>query len=162
MGQVTERIRAYDREISTLATTRYPATRLLTQVQGVGDLTALAYLLTIDNPHRFRKSRTVGAYLGLRSRRTDSGEQKPELPITKAGDALVRRLLVGSAQYTLGPFAHDSDLRRWGLGKAQGGKAARRRAVVGVARRLGVLLHRLWVTGEVYEPLRNSPAKESA
>ena len=102
----------------------------------------------------------MGAYLGLRPKQRDSGEQQPQLRITKAGDVLLRRLLVSSAQYVLGPFGPDTDLRRSGLRMAKrGGKAAKKRAIVAVARRLAVLLHRLWVTGEEYEPLRSRAAQ---
>jgi transposase len=125
----------------------------LQQVPGVGPLTALSFMLTIQDPTRFRKSRNVPAYLGLTPRRSQSGSQDPQLPITKTGDDNVRRLLVQSAQYLLGPFGPDTALRRWGLRLAhQGGQRAKRRAVVAVARKLAVLLHRLWLTGEVYEP----------
>jgi len=117
-------------------------------------LTALTYVLTLEDPTRFPRSRTVGAYLGLRPKRRDSGGQQPELSITKAGDGLLRRHLVTAAQYILGPFGPDTDLRRWGLALAgRGGKAAKKRAVVAVARKLAVLLHRLWLTGEEYEPV---------
>ena len=154
LEQLTASIRALDRQLATLATTRYPVTELLRQVPGVGPLTALTYVLTLEDPTRFPRSRTVGAYLGLRPKRRDSGAQQPELSITKAGDVLLRRHLVTAAQYILGPFGPDTDLRRWGLALAgRGGKAAKKRAVVAVARKLAVLLHRLWLTGEVYEPV---------
>ena len=154
LEQLTATIRQFDRELTTLATTRYPVTQVLRQVPGVGPLTALTYVLTLEDPARFPRSRTVGAYLGLRPKRRDSGAQRPELRITKAGDVLLRRYLVTAAHYILGPFGPDTDLRRWGLALAShGGKAAKKRAVVAVARKLAVLLHRLWVTGEVYEPL---------
>lgn len=152
---ITVQIRAYDKRIKKLCETSYPITGLLCQVNGVGPLTALSFVLSVGNPCRFRKSRQVGSYLGLRPRRDDSGERKSALPITKAGSSYMRRLLVGSAQYILGPFGTDCYLKRWGLFKAQGGKAAKKRAVVAVARKLAVLLHRLWRTGEVYDPLRN-------
>jgi len=77
--------------------------------------------------------------------------------ISKEGDRYLRTMLVQGAHYILGPFGADSDLRRCGLKlAARGGKNAKKRAVVAVARKLAVLLHRLWVSGEVYEPLRNS------
>jgi transposase len=156
---LTERIRAYDREIQRRCQTSHPETRQLTQVAGVGDLTALAFVLCLEDPRRFPRSRVVGAYLGLRPRQRQSGERDPELGITKAGDVELRRLLVGSAHYILGPFGPDSDLRRFGLRLvARGGAGAKQRAVVAVARKLAVLLHRLWITGEVYEPLRRAHA----
>jgi transposase len=152
--RLTGEIRAMDREIERLCREKYPETEVLRQVKGVGPITALCFVLVLEDPSRFRKSRSVGAYLGLRSRQRDSGEQRPQLRITKAGDALLRRLLVTAAQYILGPFGPDTELRRFGLRLAErGGKAAKKRAVVAVARRLAVLLHRLWSTGEVYQPL---------
>jgi transposase len=156
---LTERIRAFDRAIQKRCQTSHPETRQLTQVAGVGDLTALAFVLCLEDPRRFPKSRVVGAYLGLRPRQRQSGARDPELGITKAGDVELRRLLVGSAHYILGPFGPDSDLRRFGLRLVtRGGAGAKQRAVVAVARKLAVLLHRLWITGEVYEPLRQTHA----
>ncbi len=152
--QLTTEIRSMDRAVERLCKERYPATAVLRQVKGVGAITALCFVLTLEDPNRFAKSRSVGAYLGLRSRQRDSGEQRPQLRITKAGDALLRRLLVTAAHYVLGPFGPDTELRRFGLRLAErGGTSAKKRAVVAVARRLAVLLHRLWVTGEVYQPL---------
>jgi transposase len=157
--ELTRKIRGYDRRIDRLCRERYPETDLLRQVTGVGALTSLSYVLTIADPLRFRRSRAVGAYLGLSSRRSQSGEQDPELRITRAGDEEMRRLLVGSAHYILGPFGPDCDLRRWGLALAERGKKnAKKRAVVAVARKLAVLMHRLWLTAEVYEPLRKAAA----
>jgi transposase len=155
IAALTETIRGYERRIEELGQNEYPATKALRQVEGVGPITSLAYVLTIDDPQRFRRSRSVGAFLGLRPRRDQSGESDPQLRITKAGDKTLRRLLVGSAQYILGPFGSDCALRRFGQALAsRGGKNAKKRAVVAVARKLAVLLHRLWLTGEVYDPLR--------
>jgi transposase len=151
---LSERIREYDQQIEQIATRRYPETELLRQVHGVGTLTALTYVLTLEDPHRFRRSRDAGAYFGLRPRRRESGNSRPQLRISKEGDAYVRKLLVQCAHHILGPFGPDSDLRRWGLELAKGGKNAKKRALVAVARKLAVLLHKLWVSGEVYEPLR--------
>ncbi len=154
---LSEEIRALDEKIEDMARERYPETALLSQVPGVGTLTATVYVLTVEDPGRFPRSRAVGSYLGLRPRQADSGTLSPQLRITKAGDEHVRWLLVGAAHFILGPFGPDSDLRRWGLNlAAQGGKRHKKRAVVAVARKLSVLLLRLWVTGEVYEPLRNA------
>lgn len=155
MEMLTTQIRAYDKQVEQLARTKYPQTKLIQQIRGVGALTSLAFVLTIDDPHRFHKSRDVGSYLGLRPRRDNSGQSRPQLSITKAGNHFLRRLLVGCAHYTLGHFGVDSDLRRWGQSlMARGGKNAKKRAVVAVARKLAVLMHSLWVNGEVYEPLR--------
>jgi transposase len=161
IGSLTRQIRRYDKQIESTAAEHYPETELLQQVTGVGPQTALSFVLTIEDPYRFRCSRTVGAYLGLRPRRRQSGNKDPELKITKAGDSELRRLLVGAAHYILGPFGPDCDLRRWGLTlAARGKKNAKKQAVVAVARKLAVLLHRLWITAEVYEPLRNSDAQQ--
>jgi transposase len=150
-------IRAYDKEIESMAEERYPETRLLRQVAGVGPITATTFVLTVEDPTRFPRSRSIGSYLGLRPRLDESGTIKRQLRITKAGDETLRSLLVSCSQYILGPFGPDTDLRRWGLTLAErGGPNGRKRAVVAVARKLSVLLLRLWVTGEVYEPLRNA------
>jgi transposase len=163
LGGVSERIGALEREIEAVSAARYPETAHLRQVSGVGSITALAYVLTLEDPHRFRRSRTVGAYLGLRPRRRQSGHSDPLLRITKAGDALLRRLLVQSAHYILGPFGPDTSLRRFGLRlAARGGRGAKKKAVIAVARKLAVLLHRLWLTGEVYEPLRGAELPAAA
>jgi len=148
-------INGYDEKIEKLASEKYGHTGLLRQVKGVGPITALAYVLTLENPERFVKSRDVGPYLGLVPKQEDSGESQPQLGISKSGDTMLRKLLVGSAHYILGPFGPDTDLRRYGLRLCErGGKNAKKRAAVAVARKLAVLLHCLWVSGEVYEPLR--------
>jgi transposase len=160
---LNERIKEYDRRIETMAKETYPEVELLTQVKGVGNLIALTYVLTIEDPHRFRKSRDAGCFVGLQPGRRNSGESEPQMHISKEGDEHLRTLLVQGAHYILGPFGEDSDLRRWGQKlAARGGKNAKKRAVVAVARKLAVLLHRLWVSGEVYEPLRNSQKAMSA
>jgi transposase len=157
IGSLTERIQGYDRQLETVCQEHYPETELLRQVEGVGALTALTFVLTLEDPYRFEKSRSVGAYLGLVPARDQSGDRDPQKHISKEGDEMLRKLLVGSAHYILGPFGSDSDLRRHGLKIAgRGGKNAKKRAVVAVARKLSVLLHRLWVTGEIYEPLYNA------
>jgi len=150
-------IKEYDERMEKLAKEVYPEVSLLKQVKGVGTQIALTYVLTIEDPHRFAKSREVGCFLGLRPGRRNSGESEPQKGISKEGDRYLRTMLVQGAHYILGPFGEDSDLRRWGHKLAErGGKNAKKRAVVAVARKLAVLLHRLWVGGEVYEPLRNS------
>src|ERR1700739_4790238 len=154
---LTERIQEYEVRVEKIAKESYPQVELLKQVKGVGTQIALTYVLTLDDPQRFAKSREVGCFLGLRPGRRDSGESQPQMHISKEGDPYLRTMLVQGAHYILGPFGEDSDLRRWGLKlAARGGKNAKKRAVVAVARKLAVLLHRLWVSGEVYEPLRNS------
>lgn len=156
---MTEQIRGYDQELAEIARKDYPETALLEQVTGVGLLIALTFLLTLGDPKRFRYSRDVGCFLGLRPKRRESGESQPQLGITKEGDVYLRRLLVQGAHYILSARGPDTDLKRWGQKLAgKGGKRAKKRAVVAVARKLAVLLHHLWVSGEVYEPLRHSQA----
>lgn len=155
IAHLTHEIAAADRVIEELITGRYPEARALQQVPGVGPLTALTFILTLEDPTRFRKSRLVGVYLGLCPRQRDSGTGRPQLRISKAGDSYLRRLLVACAHYILGPFGPDTDLRRWGLLHGADSKGnTKKRAVVAVARKLAVLLHRLWLTGEAYMPLR--------
>jgi transposase len=157
IGSLTWRIREYDRKLETISKEHYPQTELLRQVEGVGPLTALTFVLTLEDPYRFEKSRSVGAYLGLVPARDQSGDRDPQRRISKEGDEMLRRLLVSGAHYILGPFGSDSDLRRHGEKIAsRGGKNSKKRAVVAVARKLAVLLHSLWISAEVYEPLRNT------
>ncbi len=154
---LNEHIKEYDERMEKIAKEAYPEVGLLKQVKGVGTQIALTYVLTIEDPYRFPKSREVGCFLGLRPGRRNSGESEPQKGISKEGDRYLRTMLVQGAHYILGPFGEDSDLRRWGFKLAErGGKNAKKRAVVAVARKLAVLLHRLWVGGEVYEPLRNN------
>jgi transposase len=157
IGSLTEHIRDYERQLERISKERYPETDLLRQVEGVGTLTALTFVLTLEDPYRFAKSRSVGAYLGLVPATDQSGERDPQKRISKEGDQMLRKLLVGSAHYILGPFGSDSDLRRHGEKIAsRGGKNAKKRAAVAVARKLAVLIHCLWVTAEVYDPLYNT------
>ena len=157
IGSLTQCIRDYERELETICEEHYPETELLRQVEGVGTLTALTFVLTVEDPERFEKSRSVGAYLGLVPARDQSGDRDPQKHISKEGDEMLRKLLVGSAHYILGPFGSDSDLRRHGQKIAsRGGKNSKKRAAVAVARKLSVLLHSLWMSAEVYEPLRNA------
>ncbi|HZD07319.1 MAG TPA: IS110 family transposase [Candidatus Limnocylindrales bacterium] len=154
---LSEQIREYNEGIEKLAQESYPQVALMKQIKGVGTLIALTFLLTLEDPHRFRKSRDVGCYLGLQPGRRNSGQSEPQMHISKEGDPYLRTLLVQGAHHILGPFGADSDLRRWGLKLAErGGKSGKKRAIIATARKLAVLLHRLWVSGEVYEPLRNS------
>jgi transposase len=167
IGSLTERIRQYDRKLEAISEEHYPETDLLRQVEGVGALTALTFVLTLEDPHRFEKSRSVGAYLGLVPARDQSGDKDPQKRISKEGDELLRKLLVGNSHYILGPFGSESDLRRHGQKiAARGGKNSKKRAAVAVARKLSVLLHHLWVSGEVYDPLHNTrrcqPREEAA
>ncbi len=162
---LTTRIRQYDRVLAKLCAKKYPETDGLREISGVGPITALAYILTLEEHSRFEKSRDVGPFLGLVPKRDKSGQTDKQLRITKAGDAHLRRLLVGSSQYILGPFGPDCDLRQFGLKlAARGGKNAKRRAVVAVARKLSVMMHHIWKSGEAYDPFyrQNRKKKKAA
>jgi len=155
--ELTDRIRDYDRQVATLCRQPYTQSERLQQVSGVGPLTALAFVLTLEEADRFAQSRSVGAFLGLTPQRDQSGETDKQLHITHAGNGYLRQLLVTCSHYILGPFGPDCDLRRYGQRIAtRGGKNAKKRAAVAVARKLAVLLHRLWKTGADYEPLRTT------
>lgn len=157
-SDLTQRIRRLDGCIEALCES-VPATRQVRQVKGVGAITALCFVLTLDDPKRFKRSRDVGAYLGLVPAQKQSGSFDPQLPISKEGDGMLRRLLVGSAQWIMMKRSPDTGLKRFGLkisGKTS--KGAKKKAAVAVARKLAVLLHRLWVTGQEYEPQRGCEA----
>lgn len=150
---MTIKIKQYDRQIQELGQATYPETQALLKVYGVGHLTALTFVLTLGSKERFKQSRDVGCYLGLRPRRSQSGDRDPQLGITKAGNVYLRSLLIECAGHILRPRGKDSSLRQWGLHLAsRGGKQARNKAVVAVARKLAVLLHRIWTTQEPYVP----------
>jgi transposase len=154
IADLTGKVRDFDKRIEKLAAEKYPESQLLQQVAGVGPITALAFMLTVADRKRFKKSRDVGPYFGLVPKQQKSSTVDPQLKITKAGNPFVRRLLVSSAHCVLRRNGSDSNIRRWGLSlAARGGKNAKKRAVVAVARKLAVLLHKLWSTGQVYEPL---------
>jgi transposase len=158
IADLSDRILGFDRDIEAWCQ-RFPVTQRLRQIRGVGALTALTFVLILDDPHRFARSRSVGAYLGLVPASRSSGRSTPQLPITRQGDRLLRRLLVQASHYLLGPFGQDSDLRSFGMELAQrGGKNGKKRAVVAVARKLAVVLHRLWISGEDYQAHRRAAA----
>ncbi|MEM7515452.1 MAG: IS110 family transposase [Planctomycetota bacterium] len=155
LAEIEWKIRAFDRQISELARTTYPAAARLMKIGSVGPLTSVAFVLTVDDPRRFRRSRAVGPWLGLVPRIEESGDQSPQLSISKTGDTYLRRILIQCAQHLLGPFGKDCALRRFGLRLCErGGKAARKRAATAVARKLAILMHRIWISEEEYEPMR--------
>jgi transposase len=155
--RVNKEITAYDSSIEELCRSKYPQTSTLRTIPGVGPIASLTFVLTIADENRFLRSRDVGAYLGLRPKRSQSGDRDPQLRITKAGDTYLRKVLIQCSHYILGPHGADSALKRWGTGlAARGGPSAKRRAIVAVARKLAVLLHRLWVTGRQYRPFPES------
>jgi transposase len=162
--ELTREIELYEKLVAKKAETEYPETRAIQTIHGVGPLTALAFVLVLNNDrNRFRRSRDVGCYIGLRPKQRESGLRAPQLGITKAGDSFLRRLATQCAQHVLGPFGKDSALRRWGMSLAlRGGKNAKKRAVIAVARKLVILMHRIWITQEIYDPLRGVAEKSSA
>jgi len=160
---MTQKIRELDRAVETLCETKYPVTQRLRQIVGIGPITALSFVLTIEDPELFEDPRDVGAYLGLVPKRDQSGGLDKQLRISKAGDAYLRSLLVGCAQYILGPFGPDTDLKRHGLMLAErGGGRGKRKAVVAIARKLAVLMLALWKSGRDYEPLRGAETARAA
>jgi transposase len=163
LEQVQKEIEEYDQRVEKLAREKYSETTVLRQVWGVGEITTVSFVLTIEDKGRFEKSRDVGPYLGLRPRRSQSSHSDPELRITKAGDCFLRSLLVECAQRILSKKAPDTALKQFGLRiEARGKKKAKKRAIVAVARKLAVLLHKLWVTGEVYEPFPGATDRKAA
>jgi transposase len=156
IAALTAKIKTLNKTVTSMID-RHPEAKIVSQIPGVGELTALAYVLTIEDPLRIRRSRSAGAYFGLVPGSDDSGEKRQQRRITKEGDPFCRRLLVCAAQYILGHFGKDSDLRRHGEAIAQrGGKNAKKRAVVAVARKLAVVMHHLWRHNGTYVPLFNS------
>ena len=155
--ELTLKIKKFDKLITKICEKKYPEATHLQQIKGVGPITSLTFILTLEKHKRFKKSRDVGPFLGLVPKRDQSGDTDKQLSITKSGNCYLRSTLVSAAHYILGPFGEDCDLRRYGLRiAARGGKAAKRKAVVAVARKLAVLMHSLWKSGETYEPLRKS------
>lgn len=150
-------IKAYDGQLEEMCETEFPDAGRLRQVNGVGPVVSLAFVLTLDTAGRFKNGRSVAAYLGLTPRRDQSGNSDKQLRISKTGNGFARRLLVQAAQHILGPRGTDCDLRRWGRAKLErGGKNGRKRVVTAVARKLAVLLFRLWKTGTPWVPLHNA------
>lgn len=163
LAELEVQIRQFDRTIEQVVGERYPKAARLRQVVGVGPITAAAFVLTIGDPTRFRRSRDVGPWAGLCPKKQESGDRDPQLGIAKTGDGFLRRILVNASHYILGPFGRDCDLRRFGLRICErGGGKSKRRAVVAVARKLAVLLHRLLVSDAVYEPLRDKTLAATA
>lgn len=151
---LSKRIQEYDVAIQKQEE-NYPEVKKLQQVPGVGKITSMAYVLLVESPHKFKTSRDAGAYLGLKPKRDQSGKIDKELGISKTGNSMLRRLLVNCSQYILGRFGPDSDLKRFGHKLIQrGGRSAKKKAVIAVARKLAVLLHALWKSDQPYQPLR--------
>lgn len=163
LRDLEQQIEAADQALESAATARHPEVKVLRQVPGVGPILAMGFALTVGDPHRFQRSRDIGPWLGLTPDKKASGDSDPQLSIHRRGDGFLRRLLVMASHHILGRFGKDSDLRRSGLRLCErGGKNAKKRAVCAVARKLAVLLHRLWLSSGTYEPLRNSKKAEVA
>ena len=147
-------IKNYDKEIDRLGREHYPITQSLRKIGGVGAMVSTCFVLTLNDHERFKRGRNVGAFVGIVPRQKSSGTSNPQMHITKAGDREMRRLLVLSANYILGAFGPDCDLLRFGLKIMGNGndKIAKKRARVAVARKLAVLMHHLWRTGQTYDP----------
>jgi transposase len=125
-----------------------PACRVLMSVPGVGPVTALAFAATIDEPERFAKSRTVGAYLGLTTRRFQFGEMDYSGHISKHGDAMVRSLLYEAANSMLTVVRKAHPLKDWARRIRR--RSGHKKACVALARKLAVILHRMLITGELF------------
>lgn len=156
LAAVNANIKAHEAQLARMFTASAEA-KHLAEIDGVGEITALAYVLTIEDPAKFKRSRLVGAFVGLTPAKDQSGDSDPQMRISKAGNPFLRRLLVQCAHRLLGVFGNDCELRRWGLAlSARGGAAAKKRAVVAVARKLAVVMHRVWLTGTTYDPNFNT------
>jgi transposase len=161
-GALSAQIERMDQQVEALVES-YPEIRLLRSVPGVGPLVAATYALTLDGAQGVMHSRSAGAFLGLRPRQKQSGDYDPQCRITKTGNTYLRSLLIQSAHYILGRFGPDSALRRWGLKlAAPGGRRGKKRALVAVARKLAVILHRMWRTGQLYRAFPQSTGWQTA
>ena len=161
IASLTKTIKEYDNCICRVSEQRYPAAKSVQQIGGVGPITSLAFVLTLEDETRFKKSRSVGPFIGLTPRRDQSGDSDKQLPITKAGNRYLRQLLVNCSHYILGKLSKDCELKRFGLKLCErGGKIAKRKAIIAVSRKLAILMHRLWRTGEIYDPFYNQKGSE--
>lgn len=157
LDAIEAKIREVDKQLEELAAECYPETERLKQVPGVGPLTALTFILTLESPDRFLKARDVGPFLGLSPKRDQSGETDKQLRITKAGNSHMRRLLTNCSHYIIGPFGPPCDLREAGLRICERGEGiAKKKAVIAVARKLSITLLALWKSGEDYCPVKEA------
>jgi transposase len=141
---IEQQIVDLDRKVTRIARNDVQVRRFMT-APGIGAITALCYLATIDDPTRFHKSRSVGAYVGLTTRRYASGEIDWKGRISKCGDAMLRSYLYEAANVLLTRVAKWSTLKAWGIRLAK--RSGLRKAKVAVARKLAVILHRMWIDG---------------
>jgi transposase len=156
---LARQIEALDRKLLRLARSEPQVRRFMT-VPGVGPVTALCYLATIDDPVRFKKSRSVGAYVGLTARRYASGETDRSGRISKCGDSMLRCYLFEAANVLLTRVARWSTLKAWGMRIAK--RTSLSKARVAVARKLAVILHRMWVDGTEFCWSAQEPAIQGA
>ncbi|MFC4993874.1 IS110 family transposase [Rubritalea tangerina] len=151
---MSNQIKQADRHIKEQMVTALPESKRLMQIPGVGALSAVSFVLTIDDPWRFKDPRDVAAYLGLVPKRDQSGEIDKQLPISKAGNRQMRTLLVQCAQYIMRSNSPDCDLKRHGERiAARGGRIAKRKAIIAVARKLSVTMLTIWQRQIEYQPL---------
>ena len=156
LDSMSEQIVAIEKALDLMIKEHHPEALKLMEITGVGKITALSFVLTVENPNRFNKSRDIGAYLGLVPKRDQSGELDKELRISKAGDKYLRKLLVSAAQYIIRPFGTECDLRSKGLQLAErGGQRAKKKAVVAIARKLAVLMLSLLKSDKPYQAHHN-------
>ena len=160
LTSINTNIKNYDKRIAKISKD-YPETETLQQIKGVGPLIALSFALIIGDANRFT-SRECSSYTGLAPKRDQSGDVDKQLGISKCGNKLLRRLLVQGAQYIMGPFGEDCDLRDFGKRIAQrGGGIARKKAKVAVARKLAITMLALWRNPDVaYDPHFKSNRKK--
>lgn len=145
---VEQQIADLDRKVLRLARNNAQVRRFMT-APGVGPVTALCFLATIDDPARFKRSRSVGAYAGLTTRRYASGEIDWTGRISKCGDKMLRSYLYEAANVLLTRVAKWSALKAWGIRLAK--RSGLRKAKVAVARKLAVILHRMWIDGTEFK-----------
>jgi transposase len=154
--QLREQIAIFDKAVRALVR-QSPTCRLLMSVPGIGALSVLAYVSTVEDPGRFRRSRTVGAHLGLTPRKYQSGEIDRNGRISRCGDGLARTLMDEAAVVILTRVKRDSNLKDWALSIAR--RSGPGKARVALARKLSVVLHAIWRSGE---PFRWSEPKVAA
>lgn len=155
IGAICVQIKAYDRSLAQMARSDDTVKRMMS-VPGIGPLTALAFVSAIDDPHRFKRSSDVGAYLGLTPRRHQSGEMDWSGRISKQGDGLARTYLFEAASVAITRIDRWSTLKAWGLRLTK--RIGSRKARVAVARKLAVILHCIWVDGTEFEWTRPAVA----
>jgi transposase len=156
LAATMEQLQAYDRSVHRIAR-KDESARLLMTAPGVGMIVALGYLTGVETPARFARSSSVGAYFGMTPRRYQSGEVDQAGRVSKCGDGMVRGLLFEAAKVLLSRSAKPSDLQAWGRSLMR--RINKKKATMAVARKLAVILHRMWSTGE---PFRWTAIKTAA